>query len=163
MILTATSCPLASPFLTRAEQVFPKCPRPTSFPSSYFAAKFFPYPKLLSNPLSGGGSVFTGEAVGAEAAAAPAPSLLDSWTGLAGTRGGLGEAAPPKRLAREALMCLAGEGGGKGRRKKRRGVERAGEGATPCGRGLGQTLGGTAAAGVVVVAVVVGGERRPWW
>lgn len=33
-------------------------------------------------------------------------------------------------------MCLAGDGGGKGRRKKRRGVDLAGEGAIPGGKGL---------------------------
>ena len=43
----------------------------------------------------------------------------------------------PKRRAREALVCLAGEGGVKGRlRNLREGVGLAGEGETPAGRGL---------------------------
>lgn len=33
-------------------------------------------------------------------------------------------------------MCFAGEGGGKGRRNNRRGVDLAGEGEIPVGRGL---------------------------
>lgn len=111
-ILTATVWPLMSPFFALAKHVFPKWPRPTSFPSSYLDPKFFPYPKFL---FSVGFSAFP------VASSAVVPSL-----GLPGSR----------RLASAALMCFAGDGGGKGRRKNRRGVELAGEGETPAGNGL---------------------------
>jgi len=43
----------------------------------------------------------------------------------------------PSLFISEALMCFAGDGGGKGRRKNLLGVEvLAGEGETPGGRGL---------------------------
>uniref|UniRef100_A0A0A9HK74 Uncharacterized protein n=1 Tax=Arundo donax TaxID=35708 RepID=A0A0A9HK74_ARUDO len=40
MTLTARTWPLMSPLRARARQVWPKWPRPTSFPSSYLAAKW---------------------------------------------------------------------------------------------------------------------------
>uniref|UniRef100_A0A0A9FND0 Uncharacterized protein n=1 Tax=Arundo donax TaxID=35708 RepID=A0A0A9FND0_ARUDO len=40
MTLTARRWPLMSPLRARARQVWPKWPHPTSFPSSYLAAKW---------------------------------------------------------------------------------------------------------------------------
>lgn len=112
--LTATSCPFSSPFLAVAEEVYPKWPRPTSSPSSYLAKKFFENPKLLSKPSS-----------------ASDPSGIEAPFGF----------TEPWRRARRALMCFAGEGGGKGRLKIRSGVEPwpelAGEPLRELHRGLG--------------------------
>jgi hypothetical protein len=65
----------------------------------------------------------------------------------------------PSRFASDALMCFAGDGGGKGRRKNLLGVDEplAGDGDTPpgsgladtpCGYGLGHGLGFEDRAGV---------------
>ncbi|RWR84117.1 hypothetical protein CKAN_01290500 [Cinnamomum micranthum f. kanehirae] len=99
MTFTATCCPFSSPFLNLAEHVYPKCPRPTSPPSSYLLAKFFENPKLLSSP-------------------APPPSASFPCT-IAASFG----FTDPCLLANTARMCFAGDGGGKGRRKNLLGVE----------------------------------------
>lgn len=100
MTLTATCCPLSSPFLNLAEQVYPKCPRPTSLPTSYLVEKFFENPKLLSRPDT------------------PPPST-SLPSGIVASFG----FTDPCRRASNARMCFAGDGGGNGRRKNLRGVE----------------------------------------
>lgn len=47
----------------------------------------------------------------------------------------------PNLLSIKALICLAGEGGGKGRLKNLLGVDLAGDGETPTGSGLGPSCG----------------------
>lgn len=115
MILTARGTSLRSPFLPLAWQVWPKCPRPTSFPKSYLAPKFLLYPKFLSSDWS-----------------SPSPSVAPS-SGIGPSSGGF---ALPNLLTREALMCFAGDGGGNGRLKNfLPGVDRPGDGETPPGKG----------------------------
>lgn len=113
MIFTATDTPLSSPFFPLAQQVWPKCPRPTSFPSSNFAPKFFPYPKLLSNVLS--------------------PSPLSPCS--SGIGPSFGFVFPCLRI-KAAIIGFAGDGGGSGHLNFLPGVLAAGDGATPAGRGL---------------------------
>ena len=91
--MTATDSPLRDPFLILAAQVYPKCPLPTSSPISYLAAKPLLNPNPLSRPLP------------------PSPSPPPS-SGIAGRDG-------PCRRASAWRMCLAGDGGGKGSRRRR--------------------------------------------
>jgi len=110
MILTATEIPLSSPFFPLAQQVWPKCPRPTSFPSSNFAPKFFPYPKLLSNVLS------------------PPPPPSPCSSGIGPSFGFI--------FLYKSIIGFAGDGGGSGHLNFFPGVFVAGDGITPAGRGL---------------------------
>lgn len=100
MTFTATCWPLNSPFLNTAEQVYPKCPRPTSSPTSNLLVNSLENPNLLSRSTPSSSSPSSGIATEAVAFF-------------------------PSRRASTALMCLAGDGGGKGRRKNRLGVEAA--------------------------------------
>lgn len=131
MIFTATDWPLSSPFFPLAQQVWPKWPRPTSFPSSNFAPKFFPYPKLLSRDLS-----------------PSPPSPCSSGMGPS-----FGFAVFPCRRRSAAMIGFAGEGGGRGHRNFLPGVF-AGDGATPGGRGLVKGLVEKEFAGVYLPGVV---------
>jgi hypothetical protein len=111
-------CPLRSPLRILAKQVWPKWPRPTSWPSSYFALKFLGYPKCLSRGFSHNSTEedcgMKPPALAPPAATPPAPP----WLGF-----GAPAAALPWRLTRDDWMCLAGDGGGNGRLKRRSGVE----------------------------------------
>ena len=100
MILTATCWPLCSPFLTLAARVYPKCPLPTSSPSSYLFETCLENPKFLSKPVIPSASL---------------PSGIDASFGF----------TEPCRRARTARICFAGDGGGNGFLKNRFGVELA--------------------------------------
>lgn len=118
MILTATEWPLSSPFFPLAKQVWPKCPRPISLPISYFAPKFFGYPKLLSSPLS---------------PSPPPPAAAPPSSGIGS--GPPVSLAGPRRRSIADMIGFAGDGGGSGHLNFLPGVL-AGEGATPAGSGL---------------------------
>jgi len=133
IILTATVWSLSSPFLTVAEQVWPKCPLPISFPNSYLAPKFLLYPKLLSSDCCC--------CCCCSASTPPCSGIGPSF----------GFPPPPSLLTNDAAICFAGDGGGNGLLKNLLGVDAlAGDGdtppgsglaATPCGYVLGQGLG----------------------
>ncbi|KAI4318621.1 hypothetical protein MLD38_032300 [Melastoma candidum] len=86
MTLTATLDPFHSPFLNTAEHVYPKCPLPTSSPTSSLLVTSLEYPNLLSSP----------------AASSSSPSFPSSSTFFF--------LIPLLRLS-TAAMCFAGDGG----------------------------------------------------